>query len=196
MATINLNSIMEKVKGYVNSYTGKERQRAYIEQLRHDGVGQTRGGGSVVTFEAMMRAANKLIDILKEHAERAGLPQSVLEHFRSLDYSTPEPYDRKQYPDAYRIRIFFADDLSRRSLMIVSGASKGLRTGEGIRDIVSLFDTGYDASARVFGTWDGHEDTGVVASRKHLDPGLFLEQAVEEFNLNWADFYDATAVLL
>lgn len=199
MASINIDSIMSKVRSYTSSYDGKKRMRECIDEYRFHNIRLTRGDCRVLTIEEMCEAARKLIQILQAKARESNLPQSVLNHFDSLDYTPPKPYAPGGEIDSYRIDIYFKDDLSRMSLLIVSGEKRGQRTGEGIDDIVSLFNYGYKASKRVYGSWDGHEADGAgleIASLEQRDAGLFLEKAVEEFNVSLGDWYDATAVIV
>lgn len=193
MAQINMNSIMDKVKNYVASNDGKSKISKTIKGFRENGQGKLSSGAYIVTLQDMQHMAEELIRTLKEEAAHFDnmLPQSVLNHFDSLTYTAPVPdgVEGRQY----KIDIYFQDDLSRLSLKITSGSRKGQRTGDGIANIVSLYDTGYQASNRVYGEWSGHEEAGTIASRRVLEGKYFIERAIESFNLKYGATYNLEA---
>lgn len=192
MPTININSIMRKVKDYSESDAGKAKMAKVLRDRRVNGDGKLASGDYVITEQDMQRLAEELIKTMREEASMAQyeLPQSVLDHFDSLTYTQPEPSGNGSQ---YSIDIYFQDDLSRMSLLITSGERKGQRTGENIKNIVSLFDTGYKTSKRVYGTWDGHEDAGTIASRTELEGKYFIEKALDSFNRKYSDKYHLVA---
>lgn len=193
MAQINMASIMSKVRAYTKTNECKKRSQEYIAQCRQDGRSTTESGETIITEEIMCRAAETMIATLRQVAQEHQLPASVQEHFNSLEYSQPRVVGNQG--EAYQVDIWFSDDLSRMSLLIPTGKRAGQRTGDGIQNIVSLFDTGYSASHSVFGTWDGHEDAGVIRSRSQLDGKHFMSQAVDSFNRAWSEIYGVRAMI-
>lgn len=192
MARINMSSVMGKVKAFAKSKDGQERINRAVSDLRAKGGAVTEAGDTVITHDSMIRAAELLISILRETASQKGLPESVRKHFDSLYHTDPAPYGKES--SRYKCDIIFGDDLSRMSLLITTGPNKGKRTGEGISDIVSLFDTGYDADKRVYGLWDGHgKDT--VASRTHREGLHFMSEAIDSFNREYGAVYNARAYM-
>ena len=195
MARINMDGIMSKVKTYVKSDAGQKTMSKYIKDCRSNGRDESEGGGTIITDQAMIRAAETLISMLKETAMQKRIPESVKEHFHSLYYNEPFPCGREG--NKYKVDIQFNDDLSRMSLLITYGKNKGKRTGEGIKNIVSLFDTGYNAGKRVYGSWDGHfdpfayEDT--IASRTERKGLNFIKETLDAFNRKWGGVYNAVA---
>lgn len=179
MAGINIDSIMKKVSAYTKSSEGKGKMDERIVEIRKGKNGKTEGDGYVVTFEDMHRAAREMEDEARTVAQSHRLPDSVLDHFDSLEHT--EPYYQKE-TGRYRVDISFGDNLYRPSLMIVNGRRKGSRTGDGIDNIVSLFDTGYEAGSRVWGEWSGHEELGVIGSRTSRDGIGFMDEAIDDFN--------------
>ena len=192
MPTINIDSIMRKVKDYSESDSGKAKMAKVIRERRMNGNGKLASGDYVITEQDMQRLAEELIKTMREEASMAQyeLPQSVLDHFNSLTYTHPKSSSNGAQ---YSIDIYFQDDLSRMSLLVTSGSRKGQRTGENIENIVSLFDTGYKTSKRVYGTWDGHEEDGVIASRTELEGKYFIEKALASFNRKYGDTYHLVA---
>lgn len=193
MSQINIDSIMRKVKNFSESEKGKEKMAKVIRERRLSGNGKLASGDYITTEQDMQMLAQELINTMKSEAASANLPQSVLDHFESLTYTQPEP-SGGNVPQ-YSVDIYFQDDLSRMSLLITSGKRKGERTGEGVRNIVSLFDTGYEASARVYGVWSGHESDGSIASRTELEGKYFIERAIETFNRRYGETYHLEAMI-
>lgn len=184
---------MNKVKAYSESGEGRAKIAKTIKERRENGNGKLASGDYIVTLQDMQRLSEELIRTLKDEAASSinNLPQSVLDHFNSLTYTQPEPAgaEGKQYS----IDIYFQDDLSRMSLLITSGNRKGQRTGGGIKNIVSLYDTGYQASKQVYGDWSGHEEAGVIASRTELEGRYFIERAIDSFNRRYSKEYNLDA---
>lgn len=193
MAQINMASVMSKVNAWAKSDEGKLRCQEHIDKCRKEGKQKTDGGGIIITEELMCKAAETMISILKQTAQAHQLPTSVLDHFNSLEYSQPKVVGTTG--NKYQIDIWFADNLSRMSLLVVKGSRAGQRTGQGIKNIVSLFDTGYSASSSVFGVWDGHEDDGIIKNLAHRDGKRFMSEAIESFNRVWGKVYDVYAVV-
>ena len=193
MATINIDSIMAKVNTYFGSAGGKKKVDHFIKEKRISKNGKLSSGSYVVTLEDMQKLAEDLILILKEEASSSknNLPKSVLDHFDSLDYTMPEQVGGDD--GLYVVDVYFKDDLSRMSLRIASGPREGQRTGPGIKNIVSLYDTGYRASDYVYGFWYDHEDAGIIQSRKKLEGKYFIERAVETFNRKYSGVYNVEA---
>ena len=193
MAGININSIMKKVKAYAKDDEGKKRMDQRVNELRLGKNGKTDGGDYVATIEDMNTAAFDMEAEAKNVAKSHRLPDSILDHFDSLRHGAPY-YDKAL--ERYRVDIYFEDNLYRPSLEINDGPMKGQRTGDGIDNIVSLFDTGYVAHGQVFGLWRGHESRGVIPSLMYRKPLRFMEEAVEDFNrTHFYKKYHVTAIL-
>lgn len=199
MPAINMSSIMSKVGAYSRSVSGKLRMKECIDKYASDGKNKTAGGGKVRTEEDMMLAADKMISILRSTARSYDLPASVMSHFDSLDCSRPY-----RMPDGGMVvYVYFEDDLSRESL---ENGENGY-TGEGINNIIALFNNGYHAKDYVYGWWNGHqphgealsrsldgrEDFAWVRSKKDRDGLYFIQQAVRDFNGNYGHEFDVTA---
>lgn len=193
MTQINMSSIMGKVRSYAHSNEGRNRIRACIDSYRKSGKAVTDGKESVVTEQTMCTIAEAMINILKHAAKEQQLPESVGAHFNSLTYSPPRVVGTQG--DLYQVDIQFTDDLSRMSLLIKSGERKGQRTGEGIKNIVSLFDTGYSASSPVFGVWDTHDAESSVKSLENRDGRWLMSNATETFNRIFGETYNVYAFI-
>lgn len=192
MSKVNMSAVLGKVRVFQKSDEGMDRINEYIGLCITDGRAVTEGGSKIVTLDAMKRAAEVMIEKLKTVASTRKLPAAVLDHFNSLRFSDPV-YIKDS--SKFKIDIYFSDDLSRMSLRIASGKNKGEYTGDGIENIVSLFDTGMDADTTVFGIWNGHESAGVVAGLTHRDEMHFMRDAVSEFNREYGELYNVYAYI-
>lgn len=198
MAYVNMAAIQKKVASYAKSKEGKKRIDERIEEIRHSGDGRTASGDYVTTINDM-RAATRLMKAEVIHsAQIAGLPDSVMDHIDVDPMGMSEPVDLGR--NRYYTSITFADGarykLFRPSLEIVkNGSPTGKKTGEGVDNIVALFNNGYDADKQVFGLWAGHEDLGIVGSRMSRKGLLFMQDAVRNFNRKYGGAYNVTATL-
>lgn len=205
MPAINMSSIMSKVGAYSRSVGGKLRMRECIQNYATSGKSKTAAGGKVMTEDKMLEAASKMITILRMTANEYGLPESVRRHFDSLECSSPI-----RLRDGSTVVYIYFDDrfdggLRRESLEDGDGG----HTGEGINNIIALFNNGAHASKYVYGWWNGHKPHGEalarsggqldadyawVRSKKDRDALHFIQQAVSDFNGNYGYEYDVTAV--
>ena len=205
MPAINMNSIMSKVGAYSRSVSGKLRMKECIQKYAAEGKSKTAGGSKVMTEDEMWKAAAKLIWVLQETARNFDLPQSVMQHFNSLECS--KPY---RMPDGSTVMyVYFEDDLRRESLedgYDYYGGKFGGYTGEGIDNIVALLNNGAHAKDYTYGWWNGHSPTGDALSRSMGTDGFawvkskkdreglhFIQQAVNDFNGNYGSEYNVTA---
>lgn len=195
---IDESTIMAKLHAWEKIPENKKRMDAKIREISgRGGMATTAAGSRVRTEEDMLMAADKFIDILQKCAEDAGLPESVMAHFRELFASRPV-----KLPNGETVIVVrFGGDLHRDSLENDHGY-------EGIDNIVALFNNGYDARNYVYGWWNGHTaTTDEVSFRSGTDgdyawvrsklsrPALnFIQQAVADFNGNYGADYGAVAV--
>lgn len=199
MATINIGSIMNKVGAYSRSVEGKLRMKERINKYASEGQNKTAGGSKVMTEDDMYRAAYKMMDVLKQTAKESDLPPSVMQHILTMDCS--KPY---KMPDGHmEIWIYFGGDMHRESLEDGDGG----HTGEGVNNIVALFNNGAHTSDYVYGWWNNHSPTGEaltrsshvdgfawVRSKKDREALHFIQQAVGDFNGNYGYDFNVTAV--
>lgn len=184
MATVNMGSILNKVKAWENSDAGQKRMKATIDKYIQTGVKTTQAGDSVLTLGRMKEMADILIRILAKSA--AGLPSSVADHFSSLKSTPP----KRLADGSYQIEISFADDLTRASLQPYDYG--------GAKNIIAIFNNGYPQSAgrseaisQVSGFWHG-EYVHARGSREGLH---FMQAAANEFNSTYGAVYDVYVTL-
>lgn len=173
------DDILKEIEKFLKTSDGKKIVSKYAEDVI-DGK-EDPGNTGIMTKDNMKSYAGEMISILREEAEH--LPKSVYDHFSSLYFEEPERVSHNKDKDYYDYvtTIKFGDDLSRMSLEITYGKRKGERTGEGIDNIVDLFNDGYNASKSVYGKWNGHGNDIIQSTDKRK--GLhFMEKAVERFN--------------
>ncbi len=199
MAAINMSSIMSKVGAYSRSVSGKLRMKERIGEYASSGVEKTAGGSKIMTEDDMYQAAYKMMDVLKLTAKDADLPVSVMQHILTMDCTKPT----KMSDGHMEIWIYFGGDKHRESLEDGDGG----HTGEGIDNIVALFNNGAHASNYVYGWWNHHDPKGEaltrslskddfawVRSKKDREALHFIQQAVQDFNGNYGADFNVTAV--
>lgn len=198
MTNINMASIMAKVQSFATSKAGKQKTSAIIKKYRDSGKDKTDGGSEVLTKARMIELADELINILKTTAESFDLPESVMAHFKNLDYIF-----RDDGNDNFACLIYFADDLSRESLETDESQ------GDGIDNIIALFNNGYVASAPKYGWWNGHMPKREALARSvtgcepyayvrsvEARPSLhFMQSAINDFYNTYAKKYDINVIL-
>lgn len=198
MANLNMSSIMSKVRNFTNSKEGKEKIDRILKEYRKNGISKTEAGSEVLTYTRMSELAQELISTLKMTAASHNLPRSVMNHFNSLDYMMQDLGDNK-----FECYIYFNDDLSRESL------DSGEYQGDGINNIVALFNNGYVASDHVYGWWDGHKPTGesimhsmtgdesyAFVRSKIGRPSLrFMQRSIQDFYSKYSKQYTMNIIL-
>ncbi len=177
---MNMRSIMGKVRAFNESPEGKRRIRECLEKYRKEGRTVTEAGDKLVSEAKMREAAARFIQVLRETARDIELPESVMSHFNSLEYSGPH-----EMPDGSRtIYVYFADDLHRDSL-------QPDRYG-GVDNIIAVLNNGYDEHenmAKVWGVWHGMR-IHALTERTGLH---FIQRAVDDFNGNYGSEYRVVA---
>lgn len=197
---INMGAVMAKVHAWEKSEEGQKRIQAVLEKYRREGRSATAAGSPLVAEKEMRQAAAELIRMVKTTARNHDLPDSVLEDIDSLAVSGGITEEK----DGGRVILLaFGNDLSRESLR----KKEGGRTGDGIDNIIALFNNGYEARGAVYGWWDDHSpfssknvhygdhDTAWVRSTVSRPALRFLQQAVAEFNSKYGKKYGVKAVL-
>ena len=191
---ISESEIMKKAQAYADSPRGKKRIDAFLKERRKNGA-PLADGTVIVGEDGMREAAGALIAIIRKH-----LPESIAKVGDSLSSTNPAKLATGEYNCFVR---FSPGALRRESLDNGTGY-----TGEGIDNIVALFNNGYRASGHVYGWWDGHSPTGDalyrssgsdsfawVRSRKEREALHFMQDAVKEFNTTYSTKYGVTAEL-
>lgn len=160
-------------------------RKATQENIR-SGKTLTGCGDEIATLEVMERLVKELIQTLRLTAlsiDDEYLPDSVKKHFDSLQYVVTEN------DGVWEFSIYFSDDLSRDSLYT------DYNQGDGIDNIVALFNNGYVASSYKYGWWDNHKPTGewslytsgynaqdaYIRSRQARPSLHFMQRAIHDF---------------
>ena len=167
LATVNEFAISTKLRRLMNSQHGKKlvQKASGVIQANH--------------HAQMDNVVDTFIDMLTTYAGMFDLPFSVMKHFKSL---TSEPFEFDPTLMSFSTVVYFEDKrtgaMRRESLLVEGGEAYDLRTGDGIDDIVYLFNDGYSARSRVWGLWHG-EHTGSCVWRPPLH---FIDKTVQWFN--------------
>ena len=191
---ISTDAIMTKVNQWAASPTGRRVMKDTIKA--HQKSGEPLASGQTLAGEKEMReAAAALIEIIK-----GLLPQSIASVGDSLSSTAPKERASGEFECFIQ---FGSGALRRESLYNEHGY-----TGEGIDNIVALFNNGYRASKYVYGWWDEHSPTADalsrslpgdsfawVKSRKEREALHFMQEAVKKFNSIYEAKYSITATL-
>lgn len=181
MATINMSSIMGKVKSWSKTPVGKKTMST-----------------ATLPESKMEEAASKLCYLIRYEAASHGLPESISDDISSVEYTRPY----KTGENEYTVFIEFRANLHRDSLY-----PEGY---DGVDNIIALFNNGYTARNYVYGWWDKHKATdGNVADTRNMNGfgdyvwtrsllhrgGLhFIQQAVHDFDGNYAYMYPGLSI--
>lgn len=184
MADINITSIMKKTNQFIKSKQGKELQKRAYAEFSKEGRDKTPSGQPVVTITEMREAAQILIDMYKQYSH--ALPESVARNLSSIQI-IEETFDTKNNNQQIIIGFPNEETLRRDSLYNTDKDGKRVYTGDGVLNIVSLFDTGYTASGSVYGFWETH-DRYVHSLKARAGEG-FMSFFINEFNEKYGDKY-------
>lgn len=179
MAFINAKNIENKLRAYSKTSAGRAKMKKSNERA---------------SLKTLSNLAQELIDMIKTTASSFDLAPSVMAHFNSLTYVIQDLGDGQ-----YECDIYFTDDLSRESL------EDDIYPGDGIQNIVALFNNGYVASSPKYGWWNGHRRTSVDVLTTGSDirirgtqarPSLhFMQKAIKEFESKYSQKYGLIVIL-
>lgn len=204
---INMSSIMDKVNAYADSKSGAEKKSNCINEYVQNGVRTTKSGGTIITLDEMVELADFLI--FKIIVNTSGIIPGDVRNLIIEDLCVMQSpiYMGKNENgiDMYELGIGFKNParLRRSSLSTrpyYQGTDPSIMTsftGNGIDNIVSLFDTGYSTDVRKFGYWNPYETDTIVhtANRLSREPLGFIESSIIEFNNSIGKRYGCTAYI-
>lgn len=184
---IDMTSIMAKATSYSKTNKCKKKMSDTIARYKREGIRKTQAGSIIITEDTMHEIAQDLIFDLQQMASQLRLEgvlaDSVARHFWSLRVDAI----KEDSSGKYEVTISFMDDLSRNSLL--SYSASGARTGEGIENIISLFNTGYSARGMVYGFW---ENAGIDTMSRPYRPRLgFMDDVIKQFNIKYSSVCEA-----
>ena len=171
---MNVNITADKLNVKISSWAKTKRGKEIVNEAVADAV-KNEGAER----ERMIKVANMFIQVLKDTASRrigfTESNQSIQEHFNSLKASEPS------------IVIYFSseDDLSRNSLLLPNGN----RTGDGINNIVALFNNGYELKSKITprGVWEGHNNGKEIRAKRKRDELGFMQSAASLIKRTYKD---------
>lgn len=182
---MNVNITADELNAKITSWTKTKEGKKAVSKAAANAA----NNGDAVR-ERMIHVANIFIQTLKDTASsRIGFTesnQSIQEHFNSLKASEPSTVERdgKVYGVVY---VYFSseDDLSRNSLLLPDGN----RTGDGINNIIALFNNGYELKSKTTprGVWEGHNDGKRTRAKRKRDELEFMQQAASLIKKTYKD---------
>lgn len=197
---INWNSILGKVKNYIASDDGQQRVKNAISG----------GAGGVSNSDItnhMIDAANKLIgyiqnEFYKSYPYGADSVRDIIDNDLEITMMPVEIGKGKSGGIKYRIDVGFHDESALHRNSLRKSMIGKQRTGKGIDNIISLFDTG-GGSKVVHGYWDGREDYNsnngnppyITTPVPVFSQTGFMLAAVESFNRECGDVYSCVATI-
>lgn len=180
--SIPTNKLNKKVASWTSTKKGEKTIDATIAEGSASGIIER-------ITEMMTQVANMFIQVLKDTASRrieyTTDNQSVQRHFDSLKASNPSwtMRDGKIYGVVY---VYFSDeDLGRDSLLLPNGD----RTGDGISNIIALFNNGYELKSKTTprGVWEGHNENKPVRAKRKREELGFMQAAASIIKRTYKD---------
>lgn len=185
MASINMESILSKIKKYTASDEGQEKINKLVDKVILGHI-KLETKGECATPE---EAADKFVEVLKKeinsHAmsqgglSGRGLGGTAIDALTNIEHGAPIKLDKTHY----QIEVWFSGNLHRDSL--------APDYFDGIDNIVALLNRGYSARNVVYGTWVGHgyADSFNIPSLQHREGLHFIENAVTDYMSNYSNKY-------
>lgn len=192
------DSLLKKVEFWASTEKGKKAFKDAISKA-------AKNGGKLPSGEKIFKPANfENASIVMERLIRKHLPKQIQSTGKGLYHIVvggKEDCDVGS-PVAY---VVFSEESVRRESLGTPRTENG-RTGEGVDNIVQLFNNGVRASGQVYGWWDNHKpatkknvrgdsEYAWVTSTKERPALHFMQEAVAEFNATYAEKYGVKAVL-
>lgn len=192
MGQINISGVNKAVSEYIKSNAGKNKVEQYIEDCSRKNMSKTPSGASIVTEKEMKEAAQLLINMFKDYAAKSGLPESVADDVADISVT------RDDSKNGVICIGFSEENIKRPSLYNIRKDNAIVHTGEGIDNIISLFDTGYTVTKtdKLYGRWRGHEELGVIKALLHREGAGFVSRIVNEFNALYGQRYNCVASIV
>ena len=194
---INWASIVGKYEGYIDSEDGQKR----IQSTTSSGK-----GGSVNT-DYMINAANKLIEYIQNEfysfytINSAESVREIIDEGLVITMA-PTKIGVDNGVSKYQIDVGFLNEnaLKRESLRKSMFDKK--RTGDGIDNIISLYDTG-GGNKQVYGYWETREDYNMnIGDPPYIATPVpvftrtaFMLSAVNKFNQELGEVYNCVATI-
>lgn len=193
---INIGSIISKTKAYGKSNAGQNK----IKELREKAFdrGATFGSGNGITSKSdYKRVANKYLEYLYQYSVNNpqmgdAITRIIQETIAHAFISEPTKVGKGQY----KVQVIFDEELLKRDSLSYTRKNGQRGQGEGINNIIALFNNGYDIpDGRVpYGLWATH---GVkIRARQHRDQLQFMQQSVQEFLTKFKNKFDITSIEL
>ena len=183
---INIDSIMKKTKKFSKTKQGVEK----VKTLREKAFDQNKtfgkrkvAGEGIICKEDYITASKKYLDLLINFARTdprvsEGL-RGIIEDVAFLNNTVSQP--QKAGKGLYKVGIEFNKASLRRNSLLAEKRGGSYYTGEGIENILALFNNGMDIHAKTvpIGLWESHGI--VVRATTHRDALKFMQSTTQEF---------------
>lgn len=196
---VNLDTLKTKLDKYINSEKGREKIKQ--ERIKAFDANKTFGksefGATTKYFYSalgdafMIHLDNEIFGDPRSSQGLKGISSSLINSSDGYIVSNPIKID----DDLYKVYITFNQEkLRRNSLLAENWNGETYYTGEGINNILALFNNGMDISAdkqadmyghsysgsgAPFGLWETHNV--MVRATTHRDPLLFMQRTARDF---------------
>lgn len=169
---IDMKSIQDAAKKVVNSREFKREQQECIQKALLGHISLEVAKGSLHTAS---EAAEKFIDVLKNHISTSGLSSNAAGAISDFSYGTPVCAG-----DKCTIKVSFAGNMHRESL------APSIYPG-GIDHLEELLDQGVSHTMRpVYGEWKGQK----IRSKTTINGAYFIDAAKRDFMASYGSEYN------
>lgn len=195
---INIGSIISKTKAYGKSNAGQNK----IKELREKAFdrGATFGSGDGITSKSdYKRVANEYLEYLYQYSVNNpqmgdAITRIIQETIAHAFISEPTKVGKGQY----KVQVIFDEELLKRDSLSYAPTKKYPRGhGDGINNIIALFNNGYDLpedKKTPYGLWKTHSVK--KPARRHRDQLQFMQQSMQEFLTKFKNKFDITSMEL
>lgn len=193
MASINMQSIINKAKEFTESSAFQEQIETKIDEIVRRGGVST---GKRITISGINTAATKFIEVLQNEIQSyaiaegggglngRGLGPTAISALTKLEHGAPVKVGKNRY----EIEVRFTDDLGRDSL-----APDYYNGEDRIKNIAALLNNGYSAADTIYGIWagsqHGYASSFNIPSLREREGLHFVQNAVRDYMANYAPEY-------
>lgn len=173
---VDMKSIQNAASKVANSRAFKKEQQECIQGALLGRVRLDIEGGTIHTAE---EAAEKFVDVLKNHISTSGLSSNAAGAISDFTIGSPACSGSK-----CTIKVSFAGKMHRQSL------APSVYPG-GIDNLEELLDQGVGHTMRpVYGEWNGQK----IRSRTTINGAYFIDAAMRDFLAGYGKEYNVTDI--
>lgn len=174
MSSINKAAIIAKAKECIASGK-KQKEISRIVDREMLGLSSPSKGSS---SHSAQQTAEKFIEVMRDEINSNPGISAISDDASMLTYSTPT----RNGNGTYSVEINFTGDLERHSV--------APWRYDDIKNIIALFNNGYDAANPVYGYWHGKK----IRTKTSRTGTYFINNAVNNFMRNYAREYNVRKI--